>query len=123
MPSPSTSIHFERKAVHDPFIARAGAGAMMNSQQCRQRTVDPETVRPPRAGPDAGRLVRARTLLTGEECAMVERIEKETGAPAFVHFRLLDASLEARLDGSVPAGAVVQRTEAGIVTGQAIVGG
>lgn len=123
MPFPSTSNHFERKAVHDPFIGRGGGSGMINSQQCQQRTVEPEMVRAQRAGPDAGRLVRARTLLTREECAMVERMEEGAGSPVFVHFRRGDESLEARLDGCVPAGAVVQRTEAGIVTGHAIVGG
>lgn len=123
MPLPSTSDHFGRKAVHDPYYARGGGCGMNNSQQCQQRTVEPETVRTPGAGTDAGRIVRARTLLTREECVMVERMEEDAGAPVFVHFRRGDSSLEARLDGCVPAGAVVQRTEAGIVTGQAIVGG
>lgn len=75
-----------------------------------------------RAGPD-GRTVRARKLLTEDECAMVERMEAIAGTPVFVRFSLLDASFEARLDGRVPAGAVAQRSQAGLVTGQAIVGG
>ena len=98
---------------------------MATSQQCQQSAAGPETVEPRRraAGPDAARLVRARTLLTAEECAMVEGMEASTGTPALVHFRHMDTSLAARLDGCVPAGAVVQRTDAGLVTGQAIVGG
>lgn len=76
----------------------------------------------PRAGPD-GLTVRARALLTDAECSMVEQMEAKTGAPVFVHFSLRDASFEARLDGRVPAAAVAQRGEAGLVTGQAIVGG
>ena len=70
-----------------------------------------------------GRTVRARTLLTKEECAMVEEMEAKSGKPVFVHFRMLDTSMEARLDGCIPDGAVAQRGQNGLVTGQVIVGG
>lgn len=122
---PHGAIHFERKPVHDPFIARAGGNAMMHKQQLVERQrLDDEIGRAasPRMASD-GRTVSARTLLTPEECAEVERAEAKTGRPVFVYFSALDASFEARLDGRVPAAAVAQRSEAGLVTGQAIVGG
>lgn len=98
---------------------------MMNNQLLvgKQR-MDDEIGRAasPRMASD-GRTVSARTLLTQEECAEVERMEAKTGRPVFVHFSALDANFEARLDGRVPATAVAQRSKAGLVTGQAIVGG
>ena len=123
--SASDGLHFEGKPVHDPFIIRAGGNAMMSNQQLveRERLSDEiGRAASPRTVPDVG-TVRARTLLTREECAMIERREAETGMPVFVQFSALDASFEARLDGHVPRNAVAQRGEAGLLTGQVIVGG
>ena len=98
----------------------------MNTSQAQQELEQEPRQRPrlqPPTAPHAGRTVAARTLLSREECAHVEKIEAETGRPAFVQFRLLDASFESRLDGLVPAGAVAQRNKDGPITGQVIVGG
>lgn len=123
---PLGASNFERKAVHDPFIAGGVGKGMLTTQMeggPRQRLADEiDRAASPRTTRD-GRTVRARTLLTEEECAMVESMEAKSGAPVFVRFSMLDTSFEARLDGRVPEGAVAQRGMAGLVTGPAIVGG
>ena len=124
---PRGESNFGRKPMHGPYSARAGMHATMSQQLeggQRERPLADEIGKDilRRAGPD-GRTVRARKLLTEAECAMVERMEASAGTPVFVRFSLRDTSFEARLDGHVPAGAVAQRSPAGLVTGQAIVGG
>lgn len=94
----------------------------MNTCQAQQ-IQEPRPMAQPPAAPRAARAVAARTLLSRKDVATVEQIEADTGRPAFVQFRLRDASFEARLDGLVPAGAVAQRSDAGPITGQVIVGG